>query len=44
MANNNFLKKQLSWVLLSSFGIKHNQHSLGLVDNSLTMEVLFEEV
>jgi uncharacterized protein len=37
-------KKQLSWVLLSSFGIKHNQHSLGLVDNSLTMEVLFEEV
>lgn len=37
-------KKQISWVVLSSFGIKHNQHSLGLVDNVLTMDVLFENV
>jgi uncharacterized protein len=36
--------KQLSWVLLSSFGLKHNQHSLGLIDNSLTMDALFETV
>ena len=37
-------KKQLSWVLLSAYGLKNNQYSLGLVDNSLTMDVLFEEV
>ena len=36
--------KQLSWVLLSSFGLKHNQHSLGLIDNSLTMDALFEGI
>lgn len=35
-------KKQLSWVLLSSFGMKHNQYSLGLIDNSLTMDALFD--
>ena len=37
-------KKQLSWVLLSALGLKHNQFSLGLIDNVLTMDVLFEEV
>jgi hypothetical protein len=36
--------KQLSWVLLSSFGLKHNQYSLGLIDNALTMDALFETV
>jgi hypothetical protein len=24
------------------FGLKHNQYSLGLIDNSLTMDALFE--
>ncbi len=36
-------KKQISWVMLSTYGIKHNQHSLGLVDNILTMDDLFEK-
>jgi uncharacterized protein len=36
--------KQLSWVLLSSFGLKHNQYSLGLIDNTLTMDALFETI
>jgi uncharacterized protein len=36
--------KQLSWVLLSAFGLKHNQYSLGLIDNVLTMDALFENV
>jgi uncharacterized protein len=35
-------KKQISWVMVSTYGIKHNQHSLGLVDNVLTMDDLFE--
>jgi uncharacterized protein len=34
--------KQVSWVLLTSYGIKHNQYSLGLVDNSISMDALFE--
>ena len=37
-------KKQVSWVLLSAFGIKHNQYSLGLVDNVLTLDALFEDI
>lgn len=37
-------KKQLSWVLLCSYSIKHNQYSLGLVDNILTIDTLFETV
>jgi hypothetical protein len=36
-------KKQISWVMVSAYGIKHNQHSLGLVDNVLTMDDLFEK-
>lgn len=34
-------RKQLFIVLISTFGLKQNQHSLGLVDNSLTMDDLF---
>jgi hypothetical protein len=36
-------KKQISWVVLAAFGLKHNQYSLGLVDNVLTMDILFEK-
>jgi uncharacterized protein len=37
-------KKQLSWVVVAAYGIKHNQYSLGLVDNVITLDALFEEV
>lgn len=36
-------KKQISWVMLCAFGIKPNQHSVGLVDHVLTMDDLFEK-
>lgn len=36
-------RKQLMLTFISSFGINENEHSIGLVDNSLTMEVLFEK-
>jgi hypothetical protein len=36
-------KKQLMLTFISSFGINENEYSIGLVDNSLTMEVLFEK-
>ena len=35
-------KKYLTWVLLTTFGVNHNQHSLGLVQNVLTLDDLFE--
>jgi uncharacterized protein len=35
-------KKRLSLVLVSPFGLQHNAHSLGLVDNSLVLDDLFE--
>lgn len=34
-------KKQLSWVLLTTFGLHANQHSLGLVQKALTLDDLF---
>ena len=37
-------RKHLSWVMITTFGLQPNQHSLGLVDNDLTMDALFEEV
>ena len=33
--------KQLSWVLLTTFGMEANQHSLGLIQQALTMDDLF---
>lgn len=36
--------KQLSWVLISAFGLLQNQHSLGVIDNVLTMDALFEAI
>jgi uncharacterized protein len=35
--------KQLFLTLISAFGLKHNQHSLGFVQNVLVLEDLFKE-
>ena len=35
--------KQLSWVLLSTFGLRENKHSAGLISQSLSLEDLFRE-
>ena len=35
-------RKQLFWTLIATYGIQHNQHSLGLVDSVLDMNILFE--
>jgi uncharacterized protein len=35
--------KQIFLTLISAFGLKHNQHSLGLVQQVLTLEDLFRE-
>ncbi len=35
-------KKHIFLTLLSTFGIQHNEHSLGVVDNDLNMNCLFE--
>jgi len=37
-------KKQIFFTVISTFGIKHNEHSLGLVDNSFSMDILFERL
>jgi uncharacterized protein len=34
-------KKHLMIVLLTTFGMEHNKHSLGLIENILTMDALF---
>jgi len=36
-------KKQLNWTLISTFGLEHNSHSLGLIQNVLTLDDLFDE-
>lgn len=35
--------KQLFWTLITTFGLQHNEHSLGLVQQVLTLEDLFLE-
>ncbi len=35
-------KKHISIVLITTYGVKNNSHSLGLVDNDLNMDILFE--
>lgn len=35
-------KKQVFLTLVTTFGIKTNEHSLGLIDNDMAMDVLFE--
>ena len=37
-------KKQLFWVLLTTFGLEINQHSLGIIDKALTMDELFRQI
>lgn len=34
-------KKQLFWALVSTYGLQHSQHSLGLIDAVITMDDLF---
>jgi len=34
-------KKQVSWVFLSTFGLKPNQHSSSIITKDLTMDDLF---
>lgn len=35
-------KKQLFWTVITTFGLLHNEHSLGLIDTVLEMDDLFE--
>jgi len=35
-------RKQLFWVVISTFGLKHNENSLGLIDTVLEIDDLFE--
>ncbi len=35
-------RKQVFLTMITTFGVKQNQHSIGLVDAELTMDVLFE--
>ncbi len=37
-------RKQLFLVVITPFGLKHNKHSLGLVNNDVKVEVLFEKL
>ena len=36
-------KKQLFWTIMTTFGLKHNQHSLDLIDSAFGMDILFED-
>ncbi|MFK7904626.1 MAG: ATP-binding protein, partial [Chitinophagales bacterium] len=42
--NSSKTRKQIFWVLLTTFGLQSNQHSVGLIGDVLGMEVLFEVV
>ena len=35
-------KKLLLWTLISTFGLKHNMHSLGLIEQNLSLDDLFQ--
>jgi uncharacterized protein len=35
-------RKQVRWVFVSAFGLAHNEHSLGLIAQSLSLDDLFE--
>ncbi len=37
-------KKQVFFTVVSTFGIKHNEHSLGYVHNAFTLDILFEKL
>lgn len=36
-------RKQLFWTFITTFGLLPNEHSLGLLDKALTMDILFED-
>ena len=36
-------RKQIFLNLLTTFGLKSNEHSIGLIDKALTMDILFVE-
>lgn len=36
-------RKQLFLTLITTFGLRHNKHSLGLINSDLSMDMLFEE-
>ncbi len=36
-------KKQVFLTVIAAFGVKHNQHSVGLVSSDLNMDILFEQ-
>ena len=40
--SNTKTRKQLFMTMLTTFGIIPNEHSLGLVDTALTMDILFK--
>ncbi len=37
-------KKHLSWTMITAFGFKPNTHSIGLIENHITLDVLFEDI
>ena len=37
-------RKQLLLTLITTYGLKHNKHSLGLVEADLSMDILFEKI
>ena len=40
---NTQTRKQLFYILLTTFGLTPNEHSIGLIDRVLTMDILFQE-
>lgn len=40
---NTKTRKQIFWTLITTFGLEVNEHSIGLIDQVLTMDALFEE-
>jgi len=35
-------KKQLNWTIIATFGLKHNEHSLGLIHHVIMLDELFD--
>jgi hypothetical protein len=42
--NSTQTKKSTALTLITTFGIQQNEHSLGLIENVLTLDDLFERV
>jgi hypothetical protein len=38
-----YIKKHIFLTLISTFGIRQNAHSLGLVDRQFDLDILFEQ-